>query len=88
MTTSALRVKHSCVSWIFIVNSHPYFTFFVGGGAYFAKKLLLVWEPSLISLLTSQMVQMHLIYREGMRPIQFVLLTHIPLMLHNPVIAQ
>lgn len=33
MTTSPRGLKHSCVSWIFIVNIHPHFTLSVGGGA-------------------------------------------------------
>lgn len=31
MTTSPLGDKHSCVSWLFMVNSHLYFTLWVGG---------------------------------------------------------
>lgn len=37
ITTSPLGPKHSCVSWIFIVNIHPDFTLSVGGGASFPR---------------------------------------------------
>lgn len=37
MTTSRLGPKHSCVSWIFIVNIHPDFTLSVSGAASFPR---------------------------------------------------
>lgn len=72
MTTSPPGPKHSCVSQFLIVNIHLYFTLSVGGGAS-SKLLFLVREPPLSSLLTCQMVNMHLNHSEGARPIQFIL---------------
>lgn len=54
----------------------PWLHLVCGWERFLPKMLFLVWEPPLISLLTSQMINMHLIYSissEGVRPIQFVL---------------